>query len=297
MAKTIPLKLAKYKILLTQIVIYVFTVYILLVATECRTLVHYTFPVAFKNRVPKEIYDNIMILHVSLTILSNPDIVEDMLDDAREFIIGFIEHCIEIYGGISVCSYNLHALSHLCDDVELYGVLTNFDAFDFENKLQWFKKICRKPGQTLAQIVRREIEKDSMPVQPEPEKKLKLMHRHIDGPLPHRNMVCQQYSKLITAENMTLSKECSDSTIRWNGQIYSIQNIICLPNENVQLICKKFREKEDFYTYPLESSKLGIYQVRGLNDQVVTIPLENVEKKYFKLPYGDSFAVFPIMHT
>ena len=51
--------------------------------------------------------------------------------------------------------YNVHSLLHITDDVQQFGPLSDFSAFNFENYLRQFKKLLNKPNQPLKQICQR----------------------------------------------------------------------------------------------------------------------------------------------
>lgn len=61
---------------------------------------------------------------------------------------------------INLVSYNIHNLIHLTADAEIFGVLNNFSAFQFENYLQQLKKLIRKASHPLQQLCRRYQEID-----------------------------------------------------------------------------------------------------------------------------------------
>lgn len=52
--------------------------------------------------------------------------------------------------------YNVHALVHLADEVQLHGCLESFSAFPYESYLHKLKKLVRKTDFPLAQIIRRD---------------------------------------------------------------------------------------------------------------------------------------------
>lgn len=61
--------------------------------------------------------------------------------------------------GKEFVTLNVHSLIHLARDVKLYGPLDSFRAFDFENYMQFLKKILRKRAKPLQQLHRRLKEK------------------------------------------------------------------------------------------------------------------------------------------
>lgn len=82
------------------------------------------------------------------------------------------------------------------------------------------------------------------------------------------------------------------------GAIVCIENVAYCAKKNVPVIIgQEFLEKEDLFNIPCLSSLLDIYFVHSLSD-LKSWPLQNIVKKYVKLPNGnEKFAVFPLMHS
>jgi len=95
-------------------------------ATEFRTFLLETGPIALKDHLQNVLYHNFMLLHVAIQSLQYCDFAEKLL-------ITFVEHFQFVYGSYVV--YNIHGLTHLPNDVRQFGVLHNFAAFPFENFL------------------------------------------------------------------------------------------------------------------------------------------------------------------
>jgi len=54
-----------------------------------------------------------------------------------------------------ILTYNMHTLTHLHKDCEIFGSLDNFSAFEFENYMQHLKRLLRANNNHLSQMVRR----------------------------------------------------------------------------------------------------------------------------------------------
>ncbi|CAG7820048.1 unnamed protein product [Allacma fusca] len=65
-------------------------------ATEARQFLLYTGPVVLKNVLKKSVYDNFMLLSVSIRILISTDTTK--YDIANEFLSAFVKHCQKLYG-------------------------------------------------------------------------------------------------------------------------------------------------------------------------------------------------------
>jgi len=79
-----------------------------------------------------------------------------------------------------------------------------------------------------------------------------------------------------------------------DGNVYILKNIVQQEKRMLEkmLVCNKFQEVNDFYTYPLPSSRLGIVIVSKIDDEKFAVPLENVYVKCWLMPYFDDDFFF-----
>ena len=113
-------------------------------ATEFRLLLLYTGPVVLKGKLPKEMYDNFMLLSTAIRVLVSPTLDTSFCDYVTELLVCFVQHYAELYGEDEVV-YNIHCVVHLAKDAKLHGPLDRLAAFPFENYLGRLKKMVRKP--------------------------------------------------------------------------------------------------------------------------------------------------------
>ena len=130
-------------------------------ATELRLFLLYTGPVALKDKIAKELYDNFMLLSVAIHILASPTLHMEFSDYAHSLLVLFVEHFSNLYGPDTL-TYNVHCVVHLAQDVKKHGHLDLFSAFPFESFLGHLKKLVRKPNFVLEQVIRRLIEKSEV---------------------------------------------------------------------------------------------------------------------------------------
>lgn len=134
-------------------------------ATELRQFLLYTGPAVlkkiFKGKKLKGFYDNFMLLHTAIKILSSPHLCQKPENNkyAKDLLILFVEQCRTLYND-SFISYNVHCLIHLADDVMRFGPLDLFSSFIFENNMKTVKAMLRKHESVLPQIVRRLVEEE-----------------------------------------------------------------------------------------------------------------------------------------
>ena len=129
-------------------------------ATELRQFLLYTGPVVLKDVLAPEVYQNFMLLSVSIYILASPAYCLMLNDFANTLLRAFVKHFGQLYGQQFVV-YNIHGLIHLSEDVRVHGNLDLISGFPFENYLKKIKGMVRKPNSPLQQVIRRISDLDS----------------------------------------------------------------------------------------------------------------------------------------
>lgn len=100
-------------------------------ATEFRTFVLYIGTFVTKKVLKDEHWKHFFDLSIAMMILLSPDYGK-YISQARVLLNNFVKK-FEIMYGRHLVSHNVHCLTHLCDDYNLFGPLDNFSAFPFEN--------------------------------------------------------------------------------------------------------------------------------------------------------------------
>jgi hypothetical protein len=172
-------------------------------------------------------------------------------------MLGFVDHFGKLYGAGNMV-YNIHCLIHLTQDARRYGSLDNVSAFPFENYLGKLKKLVRKPSQPVQQIVRRLSEAGkSKSLGKQPIRRLEK--EHFQGPLPIEIRPSRQFR----GGNFPfgyLSTGHGNNCIQIGEKIALVKNIV-LHNNDEYIVYTVFKESEDFFTYPVPSSDVGISSV------------------------------------
>lgn len=270
-------------------------------ATEFRQILLYTGSVVLRS-LRSDLYNHFMTLHVAVRIMSDEK-YHQLLDYAQELVKHFILSFKLLYGNHNV-SANIHQAVHLVSCVKKFGPIQHFSAYIYENHMQTFKKIMRKPNQLLQQIIRRCTEKEKnisvlTPLIPMvAEFSPHIESAHADGPLL-AGYTDPQY-KVIKSVTMKLrAKSRADSCCGLNdGTIVLMQNIAYCPRRQIYVIIgNAFLKKENFFSVPCDSSKIGIFLVHKLSE-LKAWPLTSITKKYVQLPAWDNkLAVFTLLHT
>lgn len=270
-------------------------------ATEFRQILLYTGPVVLRS-LRSDIYNHFLTLHVAVRIMSDEK-CHEFLDYAQELVEHFILSFAILYGTENV-SPNVHQAEHLIPFVKKFGPIQNFSAYRFENYMQTFKILMRKPNHPLQQVIRRCAEKEKnlsvlTPLIPMvAEFRPHIESTHADGPLLV-NCTNPQFKVIMSATMRLRAASPADSCCSLNdGSLVLLQNIAYCSTRRIPLIIgNEFLIKENLFSVPCDSSILGIFLVHQLSE-LKAWPLTDVTKKYVKLPHlNNKFAVFPLIHT
>ncbi|KAK6493020.1 hypothetical protein HHUSO_G2484, partial [Huso huso] len=261
-------------------------------ATEFRTFLLYTGPVALKGKIPDALYYHFLMLHVGITILCSPLLCTQYCDYAEELLVLFVQQFASVYGNIVV--YNIHGLVHLANDVRKFGPLQNFSAFPFENYLQIIKRMIRKPKYPLQQVIRRLSEKKCAGQSKQLKRGCKK--EHFSGPLPANILPCFRQFKELHMDTFMISVNTGDNAILVDQNIFLVKNIIVV-DDVTSLVCQKFSVKVPFFQYPVDSLKINIAFVKDPQHYIVHLPVPDISAKVVLLPYNDGFVAFPLNHT
>lgn len=267
-------------------------------ATEFRTFLLYTGPVALKNIVNEKIYENFLLLHTATSILVNKSLVQvpENINKCHKMLKKFVLGIQQIYGKQFV-SHNLHNLLHICDDVKEYGALDEFSAFKFENEMSSIKRMIRKDYKPLEQIARRYSERESI-MQPQLEKPYSLSNSHNSGPLTRNcGNITKQY-KVLKHQDFTIN--CTtpkDSCILLkDGTFCKVKNIVTSETNDIILIVKPFIKINSFYDNP-DSRNINIYMVTASRRSEFSTPLRNLQSKVWRIPTNEDVILIPLRHS
>lgn len=127
-------------------------------------------------------------------------------------------------------------------------------------------------------------------------KSLKSMLRNHEKPL----QVIKRYEEQCEIWNLKYrneqninfnSKKPNCYFLTHRGDIIRIVEIL-----NSSIIGHKFNIKEDLYEIPIKSSKLNIYIVKNLSNDLVQFSLTDIKQKLLIFDFEDKQIVLPILH-
>jgi hypothetical protein len=246
-------------------------------ATEFRTFLLYTGPIALKKNLPKHMYQHFLLLHVAITILCSPRLHHRYCDYAENLLVVFVQNFHAIYGDFLV--YNVHSLIHLASDVRKYGPLPQISAFPFENFLYKLKKLIRKPNQTLQQIVKRLTEKSS-----------------INPVCPSSHNQSSPSTTQYATDRFTLSTKDGNNTVSCGGATFKIE-AISRTLGGTSFVARQYLDQRPFFNHPVDSTALGTAVVGNLAEETTSIAVKDIDFKMVTLEYKNKVVAVPLNHN
>ena len=110
-------------------------------------------------------------------------------------------------------------------------------------------------------------------------------------------MLYDQFREL-SMQSVTLAINKANNCIRVKSGVALLQNILHSKRGNKNIfVVKKFLLLSDYYSYPLASSKLGIYVAKHLSESIQFLSFQNFEGKCFLLPLENHHVIFLLTHS
>lgn len=221
--------------------------------TEFRTFILYIGIVALKDFVSVELYEHFLQLHCAVS-LCYANAYKKFLHIAKQLFNEYIESYIDIYGIDEIVS-NIHNLTHIADDVNRFGNLSEFSAYEFENTLGKMKNCLKRCDKPFEQISRRVTESFLIDNQKWIEEKkfhpsVKYSFKHPTNP----NVTC--YKQINFRENVILSnRKFGDKFFLTNdNEIVEMHHAI---DDSFQIFGFSLKNKGCFYIKPCSSHFLN----------------------------------------
>ena len=238
-----------------------------------------------KDKISKDHFKHFLMFSVSMRVLLTPKFSAEkaMVDYAGKLLL----HFGKLYGD-RMLVYNVHSLIHLHQDAFQHGALDKISAFPFENYLGKLKKLLKKPNHPLQQVVHRLMEIDAMQNKvSEPVGHLSLKKRHFLGPLPDLLTGGEQYKKAHFSFGFA-SIDNGNNFVQVHSDIVFVRNIVLFCNAPY-IVCSKFEKCVDFFTYPVASSKVGIFLISDLLSDVLVVPVGEIQSEVVAYPELSKF--------
>lgn len=274
-------------------------------ATELRALLLYVLVVVFKL-LPQEsvkIYRNFLLLHVCIFILSRKVLLDEYCHLAERFARAHVEYSMALFGK-EYCVYNVHSLIHLPSECRMRGELESFSAYPFENFLQILVNVVKSGNQPLQQLINRVTERENYLAEKKSEMEADyLLEQEVREDA--RDFGDREFDFIKLKRGFCLGVNKRDRCFCANdGSIVVLTNIVKTRGQ-VLLYGRKFGKVENFYTYPINSSILGIFKVLDLECSKISFEIGQIKHKCVLLPDPpvraenghSSFVCLPMLHT
>ena len=269
-------------------------------STELALFNSYVGPIVLKNILPEREYNNFIVFHVAVKLMSSKKYCHSLNSYIKNLLIFFVNDSCVIYGK-EFLSYNVHNLLHLGDQILRFGPLYNFSVYPFESFYQIFKKFVRKGNQVLQQIVKRVMELNVFLLQGVPLKhkcSIEFRFEHTSGPMFSHLRPAQQFQEVKYHPWRFSIKTKADCTVYLkNKTVVFIENFV-KQKDRTLIIGRAYLKTENFYDYPFESSNLDTFSVGELSRSHEFWDVNEIMHKLVRLPMPEKegfFVVFPLL--
>jgi hypothetical protein len=131
-------------------------------ATEFRTFLLYTGPIAAKGLLPRSIYNHFVSLSVGVRMLLSDKAQNPPWNNFSEkFLRDFVSKTPILYSK-DFQSYNIHSVIQLSQDALIHGPLDKVSAFPYENNMQVIKRSLRASYKPLEKAISRIFERQQI---------------------------------------------------------------------------------------------------------------------------------------
>lgn len=277
--------------------------------TEYRTFLLYIGVIVLKDHLSYETYQHYLTLYCAVTICESRR-YSHLLPLARMLLDDYIECFREIYGQQYMTS-NVHNLTHLVDEVEIFGELKSFSAYAFKNKLGHIKRLIRNGRNPLPQVAKRIIEMTQLDIglsSTEDASEEIVLTKPNDGQSipsefqqPGENGNEFYYRINLGDFSLTAQDKANEWFLTNDNEIVCLKNIISA-GDKLALFGTTIANKLDFFEKPIKSSQLDIYSSNISADKNDSdgklFDTSDIKCKLVRIDYNDSTAVFiPLLHT
>lgn len=255
-------------------------------ATEFRLFTLYTSVVILRDSVSDEVYDHYLHLICGYRLLCTKNA---QLNASTSDILfqRFVENYPAIYGEDRL-SYNIHNLLHISECVERYGAVDEFSAYKNENYQMRLRKFIRKPTQILEQLRNRVME--MFEINEIVYEKGFLFGTQNKFPDCTKSYNGYRFDKFILKSGGADAYCQIFPDIKFQIEAFAEQNEVQV------VIGRRFSRFEPFFTLPMNSEDVGIFQCGELSSEYETFPVAEIQNKFVRIPYKESSILIAMLH-
>lgn len=271
-------------------------------ATEFRTILLYTGMFIFKQILRTEIYDHFLHFCLAVRLCSCRTYVrkKNMMNLARALFSKYCNNFVLLYGSDSIVS-NIHNISHIVDDVESVGALSDMSTYPFEIFLREIKLRTRPSRSPLEQVTRRLVElTENMNSKPINLDLIRLERRTWCAAMKYENkeLGAGFYKFIQVTPNVFLStRKLGDSWfITYKKEIVQMKYATQIGGSF--FICgNELNEKSDFFLKPYLSSSTDIYLCSENRGHDKRYALKEIKAKMICIPSENQYVMIPLLHS
>lgn len=269
-------------------------------ATEFRSFLCYLAAVVLRGILDDDVYQHFCLLITAMRILLNKQLCATQHAFAGRLLKTFVDHVPRLYDD-TLLTYNMHGLVHLSEEGALHGCLDNISCFPFESYLYQIKRLLRRPGATLQQVVYRTLERRrldddddgaQLPLVQQPH----FVDQHCRGPVPRNATNFRQYTT-CTHNNVRLSVKQADCCVEIGGDIGVIVNILEDGAGQPLAVLRLFSDDRDVFNYPVPSRTVGFHRVSGLSHTLHVRPFASLNKCILLAMSRNVYAAVALNHV
>lgn len=261
-------------------------------ATTLRLFLLYVGPVVLDNDyLPNDYILHFNCLSLAIRLFCHPEHCVTYFDYASNLLDYFVNQFQELYT-LEFVTYTIHNLVHLSKDVERYGPLDSFSAFEFENYMQFLKKIIRKHDKPLQQLYRRISEGIC------PSKKQSVVHNNPKLLVRSRNGLpfnCTDSHKKLLYKSFEFTLDSPNNCCILKDKKVVVINYIGKYNDEAVIIGGFFEKKVGISNYPMDSTKLDISIVSQLSSLKI-FSAKSICTKACLFFHKNQYYVIPLLH-
>lgn len=271
-------------------------------ATVLRTFLLYVGPIVLQGHLPNNVVVHFNLLSCAIRLLCHPVQFKKNNRLAMELLEEFVRQMKDenfIYGE-KYMTFNPHSLIHLAQEcLDQDGPLDSFSAFEFENYMQFLKKVIKKHEKPLQQLHRRLTEGHY------PQKKFRLpegvkmsLQECMKRESPYQ---CQQEYRKIVFHDFELSTKPPNNCCIVEGNTIVLIDAIGTKMGKNYVFGRKFLSTSDLDNFPSgkswSSKNVGIYVLGKLDTNVKSYAVEEILNKCVFLPHkGKCYAITLLHH-
>lgn len=255
-------------------------------AVEFRSFLLYSGIVVLKNILDNVRYNHFCKLHIAIRILCDENICYKHNEFAEQLLKEYVSQMSELYGQECI-TYNCHSLTHINNDVLLYGPLQNFSAFKYENFLYHLKRKVKNGNNILSQISNRIIE----------HSRCFSSTKKTDTNPVLKGKINDQFYKIVQTEKYKLAIYYPDNFVSTQEDIFKILSINKTATD-ICLVCVAINGLKNFHNIDSDLSKqIGIFKAEKeeYSDHTVTIPISCIAKKYIQFTLDPIIVYIPLI--